>query len=92
MRVTWTAAKATLNFRKHGVSFEEARTVFGDPLAVIFDDDAHSFEERRAGIFGRSDRGRLIAVSFAEKPDDTIRIISARLLTPREAREYGNRT
>lgn len=54
VRFEWDLKKASANLRKHGISFEEARTVFDDPLAVIFDDEDHSVEEAREIIIGRS--------------------------------------
>ena len=79
--------KATANTAKHGVSFEEAATVFRDPIAAIFDDEDHSDEESREIIIGHSDRNRLLLVCFTER-DDAIRIISARKATRRERRDY----
>ena len=79
----WGAPKAALNKKKHGVTFEEAATVFGDFLAAIFDDEAHSDEEPRKIIIGQSDQDRLLLVSFTER-DDGIRIISARRASKRE--------
>jgi len=83
----WDEEKAAVNQRKHGVSFAEAATVFGNPLAVIFDDPEHSMEELREIIVGHSDRERLLVVSFTER-EGVIRIISARKATPRERRDY----
>ena len=54
MQFEWDAEKAQNNFKKHGVSFAEAGTVFGDPLARIFEDEEHSFDEKRNGIVGNS--------------------------------------
>ena len=54
MQFEWDSEKAETNLIKHGVSFEEAQSVFGDPLARIFDDDVHSFDEKRNAIFGHS--------------------------------------
>ena len=88
MQFEWDIEKAETNFKKHGVSFEEAKTVFGDFLARIFDDDEHSFEEKRNGIIGRSNGNRLLLVSYTERENDTIRIISARETTPRERKKY----
>ena len=88
MQFEWDIEKAESNLKKHGVSFEEAKTVFGDFLARIFDDDEHSFEERRNGIVGHSDQNRLLIVSFTERENETIRIISARETTVRERRKY----
>ena len=86
-RFAWDANKATANATKHNVSFEEAATVFRDPVAAIFDDEAHSNEERRELIIGHSDRNHLLLVCFSER-DDAIRIISARQATRRERRDY----
>jgi len=83
----WEEHKAVLNKRKHRVTFEEAATVFGDPLAAIFDDEAHSTDERREIIIGHSDKHRLLLVSFTER-DDRIRIISARRATKQERTDY----
>ncbi len=83
----WDPAKADANRRKHGVSFEEAVTVFGDPLSILLADPDHSEGQERYVLVGLSDRGRLIVVAFAERPPRT-RIISARLATKRERRQY----
>jgi uncharacterized DUF497 family protein len=83
----WDPAKAESNARKHGVTFTEAATAFGDPLSVTVADPRHSLAEERYVLFGRSDRGRLLAVMHTER-GMIIRIISARLMTPRERREY----
>jgi len=79
----WDARKAAANLRKHGVSFEEASTAFGDPLAAIFDDEEHSDREMREIMVGHSYGKRLLIVSFVEMPG-VIRIISARKATKRE--------
>ena len=83
----WDARKATLNLNQHRVSFDEAATVFNDPLAVIFDDVDHSLRERREVIVGHSVTDRLLLVCFSERTD-MIRIFSARPLTRRERRDY----
>ncbi len=83
----WDPAKAESNARKHGVTFTEAATAFGDPLSVTVPDPRHSLAEERHVLFGRSDRGRHLAVMHTER-GLVIRIISARLMTPRERREY----
>ena len=88
MQFEWDEEKAGMNLKKHGVSFAEAETVFGDSLARIFDDEEHSHDERRNGIVGHSVKKRLLIVSFTEKENDTIRIISARETTPKERRKY----
>lgn len=87
MRFQWHWRKAEDNIKWHGVSFEEAVTVFGDPLAEIEPDFAHSIDEDRFLAFGTSDQGRLLVVVFTER-GDTIRIISAREMTPGERRDY----
>jgi uncharacterized DUF497 family protein len=87
MRFQWHWRKAEDNIKWHSVSFEEAATVFGDPLAEIEPDFAHSIDEDRFLAFGTSDQGRLLVVVFTER-GDTIRIISAREMTPRERRDY----
>ena len=83
----WDEKKADGNRRKHGVSFEEAATVFGDPLAAIFDDQEHSADEEREIIVGHSERGRLLLVSFTVR-GEAIRLISARKATKQERRDY----
>lgn len=87
----WSPSKALINEQKHGVSFEEAQTVFDDSLALIFDDEAHSIEEIREIIIGHSAQNRLLLVSFTER-NGRIRIISARRATPRERRDYESGT
>ncbi len=83
----WDADKAATNLRKHGVSFDEAVTVFGDPLSVLLPDPDHSVEEERYLVLGVSTRDRLLVVAFVERPPQT-RIISARLATRRERHDY----
>lgn len=87
LRFEWDANKALANARKHGVRFEEAVTVFRDPLALIFDDEDHSDEELREIIIGHSERNRLLLVCFTER-NDSVRITSARKATRRERRDY----
>jgi len=84
----WDAKKAARNFRKHGVSFEEAHTVLNDPLAHIFIDELHTSDERREIIIGHSVRGHLLLVCFAERFNDVVRIYSARRATPAEQTDY----
>jgi uncharacterized protein len=74
----WDRRKAASNLRKHGVSFEEASTVFRDRLASIFDDEGHSAHEYREIIIGHSTRHRLLLVCFKEKAENVVRIINAR--------------
>jgi uncharacterized DUF497 family protein len=87
MNFEWDAAKAARNIAKHGVSFQEAATVFGDPLAVTYFDPDHSAEEDRYLTFGHSSAGNLLVVSHTER-EDRIRIISARRATRRERKSY----
>ena len=65
----WDDQKATNNLAKHGVSFEAAQTVFDNPLAVIFDDEAHFEEEERELIIGHSANGELLIIAFVERAD-----------------------
>ena len=83
----WDGQKAAENRRNHGVTFDEAVTVFADPLANIFDDPDHSGNERRELIIGHSAEQRLLVVSFTERKRRT-RIISARQATARERKDY----
>lgn len=83
----WDPDKAASNLRKHNVSFEEASTVFGDPLALLMADPDHSAEEERYLLLGMSNRLRLLVVAFAERPPRT-RLISARRAIRRERRRY----
>jgi len=84
----WDRRKAASNLRKHGVSFDEASTVFRDQLAYIFDDETHSAQEHREIIIGRSTRNRLLLVCFTERAEDVVRIISARSATKMEREDY----
>jgi uncharacterized protein len=86
----WDVLKARSNARKHGVDFEEAATVFDDPLARIFDDLDHSLDERREIIIGTSRRDRLLVVVFTQRRK--IRIVGARRATPRERSDYEQNT
>lgn len=81
----WDPRKAALNLAKHAVSFDEAATAFGDLLAQIIDDPDHSVGEQRSILLGQSDRRRLLVVMFTERRE-SIRLISARRVTPRERR------
>ena len=83
MRFEWNSKKAVANLRKHGVTFQEAATVFGDPLAITFQDPDHSMDEERQMTFGQSLQKRLIVVSHTERKERT-RIISARLMDRKE--------
>ena len=83
----WDPIKATSNLRDHGVSFEEASTVFADPLAMLIADPDHSIDEDRFVLLGESTRRSLLVVAFAERPPRT-RLISARQATRHERRQY----
>ncbi len=87
MRFQWDSRKAAANYHKHGVPFEEASTVFGDPLAGTIRDPEHSHDESRLITIGESDARRLVVVMHADRGED-IRIISARLPTRREKKRY----
>lgn len=83
----WDGPKAAANRAKHKVTFEEASTVFGDPLGRITDDPRHSEGEERLVLLGQSEKRRLLVVMFTER-GETIHLISARKATRRERREY----
>jgi hypothetical protein len=87
VRFEWNALKATANLRKHGVSFDEAASVFFDPLSATGDDPDHSLDESRFVTFGTSSSGRLLVVAHAQH-DDAIRLITARLATRAERKLY----
>ena len=87
MRFEWRSEKAAENLKKHGVSFEEAVTVFYDPLAATFDDPDHSLGERRFITVGYSSRGRLLIVCHTERKG-ALRLISARRATAREGTRH----
>lgn len=86
-RFEWDANKAASNERKHGVSFNEASTVFGDPLSITIADPDHSAEEARFVMIGASARQRLLVVVHTAR-GDRIRLISARAASGRERKEY----
>ena len=87
MRFEWDERRAAANEKKHGVSFHEAATVFGDPLAITFADPDHSENERRYVTFGMSRVDRLLVVAHADR-ERRIRIISARTMTRHERKFY----
>ena len=88
LQFTWDPRKNLLNQRKHGVSFEEASTVFLDEFAMIEYDEMHSDEEERYRIIGRSIYGSVLIVVHCIRDVDTIRIISARKATSSESDGY----
>ena len=87
LRFLWDPRNAAANERKHGVGFQEATTVFDDPLSVTIPDPDHSLEEQRFLLLGLSNRRRLLAVAHSER-GESIRIISARRANRRERRTY----
>ena len=87
MKFEWDEEKAQANVIKHGVSFEEAQTVFADPLYVDFYDPDHSFDAHRYLIIGESVETRLLVISYTER-GDAIRLISAREVTLAERNAY----
>ncbi len=87
LKFEWDPRKAASNLFKHHVSFEEALTVFGDPLARIFDDEDHLAEEQREIIVGHSAKERLLIVCFTAQ-GESVRIFSARKATGRERKDY----
>ncbi len=87
MRFDWDDNKAASNISKHGVSFEEAKTIFEDPLYVDFYDPKYSHDEDRYLIVGESKQGRLLIASYTER-ENFIRLISAREVTRNEREVY----
>jgi hypothetical protein len=91
MTFQWNPDKASSNVKKHGVSFEEAVTVFGDPLAVTISDPDHSVDEFRFLTTGQSRLQRLLVVSHTERQGE-VRLISTRLATRQEKQNYESGT
>ena len=87
----WDPEKADANLQKHGVSFDEASTVFGDPLSLLMPDPDHSADEERYLVLGMSAHRKLLVVAFAERPPNT-RLISARRAMPAERKRYEEET
>ncbi|MEB3160306.1 MAG: BrnT family toxin [Synechocystis sp.] len=87
MQFDWDTEKAKRNITKHGVSFEEAKSVFDDPLFLVFFDHGHSFQEGRLIIMGESAQGNLLIVSYTER-HHKVRLISARKTTNKERKFY----
>lgn len=92
MEFEFDSAKADSNLRKHGIDFAEATSVFRDPLEITIYDPDHSEGEHRFLSLGRSISGRLIVVSYTEREQNRIRIISARAATAAEASRYESKT
>ncbi len=89
IRFEWDEEKAAVNKRKHGVSFNEAQTVFTDDFSIVKADIEHSDNEERWLIIGASNKNRVIIVSFTER-EDVIRLISARKAIRNERKQYEN--
>lgn len=87
MEFEWDESKAAVNLSKHGVAFEEAKTVFNDPLYIDFYDPDHSYDEYRYLIIGESRQRRLLLVSYTER-GNVIRLISVREATRTEQNVY----
>ena len=87
MKFEWDRIKAEKNLKKHGTTFPEAATVFGDLLAITFDDPDHSVDEARLLTFGTTKMGKQVIVSHTERHGNT-RIISARPMTKQERKIY----
>jgi uncharacterized DUF497 family protein len=83
----WDVIKAAMNLRKHGVRFEEAITIFDDPLVVDIEDPWHSYDEERLFAIGQSSSGKLLVVTYVVRGDET-RLITARRATTTERRRY----
>lgn len=88
MQFEWDPNKAESNFEKHGILFSEATTIFSDPLELTITDPDHSMGEYRFLSIGRSVFGRLLAVSYSEKENNSIRVIGARPATKSEQKLY----
>ena len=87
LEFVWNGTKAAANARKHGVAFDEAATVFADPLSMTIADRAHSIDESRLVTIGASSSGRMLVVVHVDLGDE-LRIVSARKATAREKRSY----
>ena len=90
MEFEWNKNKAASNLSKHGVSFDEARTAFDDPLYIDFYDPDHSYDEHRYIIIGQSMQNSLLVISYTER-GNVIRLISARKATRKERETYEER-
>ncbi|MDP2177757.1 BrnT family toxin [Methylicorpusculum sp.] len=90
MEFEWNLQKAEINLKKHGITFEEATTVFGDYLSLTYPDVLHSIQEERFIIIGVSDKNRILIISHTQL-GETIRLISARQATKQERDFYESR-
>lgn len=88
MTYEWDEVKAQLNIAKHGVSFDEAVSVFGDDYGIVVFDNEHSNDEERFYLIGMSIKERILIVVHCQRDIDTIRIISARKATSKEKKQY----
>jgi len=88
MQFEWHEQKAKINLKKHGISFEEAVGSFYDPHQIAFEDPEHSEDKFREILIGHSKNGRLLLVVYTVR-EKTIRLISARLATKKEAKDYA---
>ena len=88
MEFEWDQKKAQKNQKKHSVGFSEASTIFGDPMELTISDPDHSQEEFRFLSIGTSDLGNLLLVSYTERQENRVRIISARKATKYETKQY----
>ena len=87
LKFEWDKRKAVLNIKKHGVSFEDAATAFGDPLSVTIHDPKHSDDEDRFLLLGETQDKKLVVVAHTDRKD-TIRLINARTATRQEREDY----
>ena len=90
LKFEWDKRKAVLNIKKHGVSFENAATAFGDPLSVTIHDPKHSDDEDRFLLLGETQDKKLVVVAHTDRKD-TIRLINARPATRQERKDYEKR-
>ncbi|MGN0483504.1 MAG: BrnT family toxin [Lachnospiraceae bacterium] len=90
IKFEWDDNKALINIEKHGISFNEASTVFFDENAILFDDPDHSQEEERFLLLGISNQAKMLIVCHCYRgSDDVIRLISARKATKNETKQYS---
>ena len=87
LKFEWDRRKAVLNIKKHGMSFEDAATAFGDPLSVTIHDPKHSDDEDRFLLLGETQDKKLVVVAHTDRKD-TIRLINARPATRQERKDY----
>ena len=91
MNYEWNLIKERLNIAKHGIDFEEAKSVFADEFALVLFDEDHSNDEERFLILGMSQKERILLVVHYYRENDTIRIISSRKATKNETKQYKER-